>query len=123
MVSVHSSRRPSYGALSKGGWCSSVAAVHETSPAVKAALTAHIDRVLEQHQTDLRHGAGWVELPGALMRKYPNADRDWGWQWVFPATRIYDVELLTLLGIVVPRSGARGVRAGRFERWSPGRVN
>jgi hypothetical protein len=23
------------------------------------------------------------------MRKYPNDRRDWGWQWVFPATRIY----------------------------------
>jgi integron integrase len=57
--------------------------------AVKPVLVAHIDRVREQHQADLRHGAGWVELPSALMRKYPNAGRDWGWQWVFPATRFY----------------------------------
>ena len=57
--------------------------------AVKAELGAHLERVREQHQADLRHGAGWVELPGALMRKYPNAGRDWGWQWVFPATRFY----------------------------------
>jgi hypothetical protein len=56
---------------------------------VKVELVAHIERVREQHQADLRHGAGWVELPGALMRKYPNAGRDWGWQWVFPATRFY----------------------------------
>jgi integron integrase len=55
--------------------------------AVKTELVAHLERVREQHQADLRHGAGWVELPGALMRKYPNAGRDWGWQWVFPATR------------------------------------
>ena len=41
-------------------------------------------RVREQHHADLRHGAGWVELPGALMRKYPNAGRDWGWQWSSP---------------------------------------
>jgi len=34
-------------------------------------------------------GAGWVELPGALARKYPNAGCEWPWQWVFPATRIY----------------------------------
>ncbi len=33
--------------------------------------------------------AGWVELPGALLRKYPNAGREWVWQWVFPATRLY----------------------------------
>jgi hypothetical protein len=30
-----------------------------------------------------------VELPWALARKYPNAGREWPWQWVFPATRIY----------------------------------
>ena len=57
--------------------------------AVKADLLAHLERVRRQHEDDLRHGAGWVELPGALLRKYPNAGRAWGWQWVFPATRIY----------------------------------
>ena len=57
--------------------------------AVKAELAAHLERVREQHQADLRHGAGWVELPGALVRKYPHAGREWGWQWVFPATRFY----------------------------------
>ena len=56
---------------------------------VKSVLSAHIERVREQHQADVRYGAGWVELPGALTRKYPNAGRDWGWQWVFPATRLY----------------------------------
>jgi integron integrase len=62
--------------------------------AVKAALIAHLARAREQHEADLRHGAGWVELPSALTRKYPNAGRDWGWQWVFPATRMY-VDRLT----------------------------
>jgi integron integrase len=57
--------------------------------AVKTELLAHLERVREQHQADLRHGAGWVELPGSLLRKYPSAGRDWGWQWVFPATRFY----------------------------------
>jgi len=57
--------------------------------AVKAALAAHIERVRQQHQADLCQGAGWVELPGALVRKYPTAGREWGWQWFFPATRIY----------------------------------
>ncbi|MGH7311008.1 MAG: integron integrase [Candidatus Rokuibacteriota bacterium] len=56
---------------------------------IKATLAAHIERVRDQHQTDLRMGAGWVELPGALGRKYPHAGREWGWQWVFPATRMY----------------------------------
>lgn len=44
--------------------------------AVKAALTAHLQGTHEQHQADLRHGAGWVELPGALLRKYPHAGRE-----------------------------------------------
>jgi hypothetical protein len=33
--------------------------------AVKEVLAAHIERVSAQHQADLRHGAGWVEVPGA----------------------------------------------------------
>jgi integron integrase len=57
--------------------------------AVKSDLAKHIEVVRAQHEADLRHGAGWVELPGALARKYPNAGRAWGWQWVFPATRPY----------------------------------
>jgi integron integrase len=56
---------------------------------VKADLAQHLVAVKQQHDTDLTRGAGWVELPWALARKYPNAGRDWGWQWVFPATRIY----------------------------------
>jgi integron integrase len=59
-------------------------------PAVlKADLARHLVRVRELHQRDLQAGAGWVELPTALARKYPNAGREWVWQWVFPATRMY----------------------------------
>jgi integron integrase len=59
-------------------------------PAVVIAdLAKHLETVKRQHDPDLRHGAGWVELPWALARKYPNAGREWAWQWVFPATRIY----------------------------------
>lgn len=47
----------------------------------------NLEAVRHQHPGNLRRGAGWVELPGALARKYPNARREWGWQWVFPATR------------------------------------
>src|SRR5438034_10846288 len=61
---------------------------------VKADLAKHIERVRALHQRDLRQGAGWVELPWALARKYPNAGREWAWQWVFPATRFY-VDLAT----------------------------
>jgi integron integrase len=56
---------------------------------IKADLARHLQAVRAQHQRDLRHGAGWVELPTALARKYPNAGREWVWHWVFPATRPY----------------------------------
>jgi integron integrase len=56
---------------------------------VKGALARHLDAVRAQHRDDLAAGAGWVELPTALFRKYPNAGREWAWQWVFPATRPY----------------------------------
>jgi integron integrase len=52
-------------------------------------LQRHLERVRRLHDRDLRCGAGWVELPAALGRKYPGAGREWAWQWVFPATRIY----------------------------------
>ncbi len=56
---------------------------------LKPELAAHLERARVQHQQDLAKGAGWVELPGALARKLPNAGREWPWQWVFPATRTY----------------------------------
>jgi integron integrase len=52
-------------------------------------LRAHLDRVQRQHLADLDGEAGHVALPGALARKYPNAHREWPWQWVFPATRVH----------------------------------
>jgi integron integrase len=51
-------------------------------------LGAHLERVRALHQRDLAAGAGSVTLPDALARKYPNAHREWVWQWVFPATRL-----------------------------------
>jgi integron integrase len=56
---------------------------------VKADLVRHLVAARRQHEADLCLNAGWVALPGALDRKYPNAGREWAWQWVFPATRIY----------------------------------
>ncbi len=54
-----------------------------------APLAAHLERVRRRHREDLRRGAGSVELPGAIERKYPRSPWEWGWQWVFPATREY----------------------------------
>jgi integron integrase len=49
------------------------------------ALRTHLDSVREQHERDLDAGVGAVFLPDALARKYPNAARDWIWQYVFPS--------------------------------------
>ena len=45
----------------------------ELPVAVKTDLVRHLELVKSQHDADLRRGAGWVELPWALARKYPNA--------------------------------------------------
>ena len=52
---------------------------------VKAELEAHLERVKLLHQSDLKAGGGEVYLPEALARKYSQAAREWGWQYVFPA--------------------------------------
>jgi len=57
--------------------------------AVKRPPARHLEKVRAQHEEDRRRGAGWVALPAALSRKYPQAGREWPWQWVFPATRHY----------------------------------
>jgi integron integrase len=57
--------------------------------ALVGPLRAHLENVRRQHESDLRSGAGHVEIPDALRIKYPSASREWPWQWLFPATRIY----------------------------------
>jgi site-specific recombinase XerC len=56
---------------------------------LKDALRAHLVRVRQQHDRDRAGGTGAVARPGALGRKYPAAAKEWGWQWVFPASRFY----------------------------------
>jgi len=96
-------------------------------PAVaKADLARNLQAVRAQHQRDLTAGAGWVELPMALARKYPNAGREWVWQWVFPATRAYrdrstgQLRRHHLHESVLQRAVKRAVRqAGTAKRASP----
>jgi integron integrase len=61
------------------------------------ALRRHLVRIKAQHEQDLEDGFGNVHLPFALGRKFPKAAREWGWQYVFPSSRIS----------VDPRSGKR----------------
>jgi len=57
--------------------------------AIKESLLKHLATSHRQHQEDLNKGLGRVALPNALERKYPNAGREWAWQWVFPASQHY----------------------------------
>jgi integron integrase len=64
---------------------------------VRGPLQAHLVGVKQRHEADLAQGLGAVYLPFALERKYPNAHREWHWQYVFPSDRLS----------TDPRSGAR----------------
>lgn len=58
-------------------------------PAMLRGLLVDQVRVVGQmHKMDVERGAGHVDLPDALDRKYPNASRELGWQYAFPATTI-----------------------------------
>ncbi|MEI8167637.1 MAG: integron integrase, partial [Chloroflexales bacterium] len=52
-----------------------------------APLRKHLREVRRMHEDDLAAGFGAVYLPFALARKYPGAATEWGWQYVFPASR------------------------------------
>lgn len=57
--------------------------------AIEDRLKFHLEEVEARHEKDLSEGGGYVKLPDGLDRKYPGADRQWRWQWVFPAARQY----------------------------------
>jgi len=52
---------------------------------VQKPLQEQIQRAKHLHTNDLKKGYGSVYLPYALERKYPHADKEWIWQWVFPS--------------------------------------
>jgi integrase len=62
---------------------------------VKAPFERHLQYVKKLHDQDLAEGFGRVYLPYALERKYPKANREWAWQYVFP----------TVSGLLDPRTG------------------
>jgi len=65
--------------------------------AMGGRLAKHIERLRVLAQEDVRNRVAGVWLPDALARKYPNAGREWAWQWLFPAKELS----------VDPRSGIR----------------
>jgi integrase len=50
-------------------------------------LKEHLAKIKLLHEEELREGFGIVILPYALSRKYPNAEKEWKWQYVFPASK------------------------------------
>lgn len=54
---------------------------------LKEPLQAHLKKVKELHQKDLNEGFGRVYLPFALEKKYPNANKEEMWQYVFPSKK------------------------------------
>ena len=83
-----------------------------------APLQAQLQKARALHEKDLAAGLGRVYLPHALAVKYPNADKSWAWQWVFPSpVRATDPrpdartgELLERRHHVYPESVQRAVR-------------
>lgn len=73
---------------------------------VMAPLREHLDRVRQLHNNDLSDGFGAVYMPHALAEKFPGANREWRWQYVFPAAGLS----------VDPRSGAKR-RHHMSESW------
>ena len=56
--------------------------------ALETRLQAHLALLHEKHLQDLAVGAGDVHMPEALQRKWPNACREWCWQYLFPSATL-----------------------------------
>ena len=55
---------------------------------VKNDLRLHLEKVKAIHEEDIKSGQGEVYLPDALARKYPKAEKEWKWQYVFPSSHL-----------------------------------
>ncbi|MFH1777489.1 MAG: integron integrase [Candidatus Omnitrophota bacterium] len=55
---------------------------------IKGKLCQYLEEVKTIHRKDIKAGCGAVYLPDGLMRKYPAAAMDWGWQYVFPSSKL-----------------------------------
>ena len=55
---------------------------------IQDEMRYHIDKLKRLHDEDLSQGYGGVYLPNALSRKYPNAEKEFRWQYVFPAKKL-----------------------------------
>ncbi len=90
--------------------------------ALEPALREQLEKARASWGLDSRDGSAGAALPDALARKYPNASHEWGWQWLFPATRRF-VERETGRALrwhvhesVVQRAVKRAVRAAGIAK-------
>ena len=56
--------------------------------ALETRLKEHLAREREKHANDLAGGCGDAHMPESLLRKYPNASREWPWQFLFPSATL-----------------------------------
>lgn len=70
-------------------------------------LQEHLKIVKELHVADLAGGYGTVELPYALARKCPNAEREWMWQYVFPSEKHSVAQILLTTGAAFSATASR----------------
>ena len=86
------------------------------------SLRTHLERVKAGYLADLRRGVRVTRLPEALSVKYPNADREWRWRYLFPALRVHRDDTGTLRRhhyhvTAIQRAFTTAVRAsGMFKR-------
>ena len=52
---------------------------------IEISLKEHLNKIKKMHNKDLKNGYGQVYLPYALEKKYPNANNEWRWQYIFPS--------------------------------------
>ena len=55
---------------------------------IKQKLCSHLEEVKAIHKKDLEAEYGGVYLPDGLVRKYPHAEKEWNWQYVFPSSKL-----------------------------------
>jgi hypothetical protein len=56
--------------------------------AIIVPLREHLAKLFDRFEHERNYGSGGVSLPSALVRKFPNAATQWGWQWLFPANSL-----------------------------------
>jgi integron integrase len=89
---------------------------------LQPVLREHLQKVRTLHERDLTAGAGEALLPDALRRKYPNAGREWAWQFAFPSSKLaVDAETKTIrrwhvAGATVQKAMKAAVRKAQITK-------